>query len=131
MNRRAWFFLFAFSLLVGGYAISKMQTAQAQKTSAADNPAKAKWEYCAIVGAGTLNENDMAVGVATVVYFDASGYREEQVRAQGGRLLPASTGEYERARKQALAITIAQLGGQGWEMIGDFPYNGGFRAGAD
>jgi hypothetical protein len=131
MSRRAWLLFFAVSSLTCVYLIIKMQPAQAQRASAVDNPARPRWEYCAIIRSSSMNENDMAVGVATIAFFDASGYREETVRAQGERITSALSGEYQRAQEKALAMTIAQLGSQGWEMIGHFPYNGALRAGAD
>jgi hypothetical protein len=78
-----------------------------------------------------MNENQLAVGYATIAYFDRSGSREEKVRMQGERVGTDTTGEYQRAQQKALAMTIAQLGSQGWEMVGQLPYNGYFRSGVE
>ena len=78
-----------------------------------------------------MNENDLAVGYATIVYFDRSGYREENVKMPGEKVGTPINGEYQRAQKKALAMTIAQLGSQGWEMVGQLPYNGYFRSGVE
>ena len=131
MSRRLMVLFFALSLLTCLYLIGRMQSAQAQRTSATDNSAKQKWEYCAIINSGNMNENELAVGYATIVYFDRSGSREENVKIQGERVGTPITNEYQRAKQKALAITIAQLGGQGWEMVGQLPYNGYFRSGVE
>jgi len=75
-----------------------------------------------------MNENEFAVGLATIVYFESSGYREENVKLQGEKVSAPNTGEYQRVKPKALAMTIAQLGSQGWEMVGQLPYNGYFRS---
>jgi hypothetical protein len=121
----------AFSVLSGSYSIGRMQPANAQRTPAIDSPAKTKWEYCAIIRSGSMNENDTAVGIATIACFDMSGYREENVKVQNERVTQESNSEYRRAQQKALATMIAQLGNQGWEMIGHFPYNDGIHSGPD
>jgi hypothetical protein len=131
MSRKGLVLFFAFSLLICVFSISKMQSAQAQRTPAIGNPVKPQWEYCAIIRSSNMNENDVAVGIATIAYFDTSGYREENVRVQGERVTAPTNGEYQRAAQKALAMTIAQLGRQCWEMIGQLPYNGYFRSGVE
>ena len=128
MSRRLSVLFLALSLLTCIYLISRMPSAQAQRASATDYSAKQKWEYCAITSSGSMNENELAVGIATIVYFDTSGSREENVKIQGNRV---ADGEYQRAQKRALAMTIGQLGSQGWEMVGQLPYNGYFRSGVE
>lgn len=131
MSRKLVVLFFSLSLLSCMYLIGRMQSAQAQMTSAKDNPAKAKWEYCAIISSGSMSENGLAVGITTIVYFDKTGHREENVRMQGERVGTPITGEYQRAQEKTLAMTIAQLGSQGWEMVGQLPYNNYFRSGIE
>ncbi len=128
MSRRFVVSFFALSLLTCTYSIGKMQSAQAQRTSSTTTPAKQTWVYCAITGSGNMNENGIAVGSATIVYFEKSGSRKEDVRIQGERVGTPINGEYQRARDTALATTIAQLGSQGWEMVGQLPYSSNFRS---
>ena len=127
MSRSLTALFFALSLLTCMYLVGRMQSVQAQRTSGIDNSAKQKFEYCAITSSGSMNENELAVGIATIVYFDSSSSREESVKILGNRVGKPTDGEYQRAQKRALDMTIAQLGSQGWEMVGQLLY-GSFRS---
>src|SRR5689334_7363458 len=135
MKRNLLVLFFAISLLISISLAFRPTTAQTQGSSASNTIAKLKWEYCAISSSGTLREGDFAVGYATIVYFDASGNREENVKKQGEsvavRDISATSQAYDNAKHKALAITIAQLGDQGWEMVGQLPFNGYFRSGSE
>src|SRR6185295_14515789 len=126
MRRKLLVLLFAISMVTCVCALLKVQSAQAQRTSVTDSTRKEKWEYCAIIYSGGTKEGNFAAGVVTIAYFDTSGIREDKVKIQGELVGEPLTNEYKNAQQKALAMTIAQLGTQGWEMIGQLPYNGSF-----
>jgi hypothetical protein len=101
MSRRLTVLFFTLSFLTCIYLIGRMQSAQAQRTSATDNSANQKWEYCAITSSGSMNENELAVGIATIAYFDRSGPREENIKIQGDKVGKPADGEYQRAQKKS------------------------------
>ena len=107
---------------LGGFL--KAQQVQAQQTPIGSNANKHKWEYCAIVDSyGTDDTNRKpAEGVVKIGYFEELGYREDTIKVQG-EVTGIQRGEvYEKARQKALAVAIAQLGSQGWEMVGELPF---------
>src|SRR5262245_12631031 len=132
MSIRLMALFFALCLLICICLIGRTPSAQAQRTSAKQNSAKQKWEYCAIVSSLSMREDESAAAAAKIVYFDTSGGREESVKVQGARIGKTDgSHEYRQAEYKALAIAIAQLGDQGWDMIGQLPYNAYFRTGVE
>lgn len=67
----------------------------------------AKWEYCAVVGLRRSGNNTVTSYYPSVEYFTAKGVQTVPIRGD--------TREDEIA---SLARTIAQLGEEGWEMVG-------------
>jgi hypothetical protein len=128
MKRNLLVLFFAVSLLVSIYLAFRTQPAQAQKSSTTNPIAQQKLEYCAIVNSSGEKESSKLVGTSTIVYFDTSGYQEETVKVEGEEINKPINNQYQRAQQRALAAAIAQLGNQGWEMIGQhaFPYHGSF-----
>ena len=131
-------YLLIVSLVIFGMAMAclglgaflKAQPVQAQQTPAANNASKHKWEYCAIVDSyGTDDTNRKpAVGHVKVGYFEESGYREDTIKVQGEVAGIQPNEVYEKARRKALAVAIAQLGTQGWEMVGELPFAKRFQS---
>ncbi|MBD0324822.1 MAG: hypothetical protein ICV68_00235 [Pyrinomonadaceae bacterium] len=95
-----------------------------------------KWEYCAVTNAYlavTGESADKYVGRASICYFQLSGCRREEVRfeliyadflREAGANPNPNYNRYAagvRAAESALSKAIAQLGEDGWEMVGETP----------
>lgn len=108
-------------ILICSVAISaalKVATAQSK-------PATLKWEHCAITEFYATESLGKAMGFAKISYFDPAGYREQWLKAEGeaiGLNNRNDPGIYQGARQEALASAIAQLGSQGWELVGEGRY---------
>lgn len=110
-----------------------LEQAAAQKSRAEGHQ---KWEYCAVTNAYlsvTGESADKYVGRASICYFQLTGCRREEIRFEflyedflkeaGGKPNP-SYNRYAagvRAAESALSKAIAQLGEDGWEMVGETP----------
>lgn len=70
-----------------------------------------KWEYCAIVDIGFISKGEKYSGFSKICYFQNSGCKEQTVESTGM--------EESSAKANAFAIAIANLGNEGWEMIGE------------
>jgi hypothetical protein len=108
----------------------KVQQVQAQRTPVGNNGGKQKWEYCAIVDSYGMDDTNKkpALGYVKIGYFEESGYREETIKVQGD-VTGIQPGEvYEKARQKGLGVSIAQLGSQGWEMVGESPFAKRFQS---
>lgn len=96
-----------------------------------------QWEYAAItftaIPANTENQA-VIVGLTNVCYLQTGGCQNEEVKAeliyakfiQDFRLENTSFAKslaYNRARDLSYAKTVAKLGSEGWELIGQSPYN--------
>ena len=82
-----------------------------------------KWEHCAITAFYTMQQGDKApVGIVRICFFQETGCREETIRAEGERMGFPPNELHEIARKKALSKAIAQLGKDGWELVGEMPY---------
>jgi hypothetical protein len=128
MKKKSWILLLVvITTAITGLALSSLlrpQQVQAEQTPVGNNASKQKWEYCAIVdsyGMDDLNGKP-AVGHVKIGYFEESGYREDTIKVQGEVTGIQQNEVYERARQKALAVAIAQLGGRGWEMVGELPF---------
>jgi hypothetical protein len=117
------------SLSLSGFY--RAQPAQAQQTPLGNNASKPKWEYCAIVDSVGMDDANRkpAAGFVKVGYFEETGYREETIKAPGEVAGIQPSEVYEKARQKALAMAIARLGSQGWELVGELPF--GKRFGSD
>jgi hypothetical protein len=95
-----------------------------------------KWEYCAVTNAYIVVTGESAekyVGRASICYFQLSGCRREEIRfeliyaeflKEAGANPNPRYNRYSagvRAAESALSKAIAQLGEDGWEMIGETP----------
>jgi hypothetical protein len=126
MKKERWLLiLLAFGIATGCLGVSgflKPQQAQAQQTG------KQKWDYCAIVDSYGMSDATAAVGYAKIGYFEESGYREDTIKVQGESTVFQRTEIYEKARQKGLAVAIAQLGSQGWELVGESPFAKRFQS---
>jgi hypothetical protein len=123
MRRNLLVPFFAIAMMTCMYLPIKTQPVKAQKTSAKNKIARQNWEYCAIVSSSySSTEGIVDGGVATILYFETSGYREEIVKLQGEKIDKQIVDKYEYMEQKARAVAIAQLGNQGWEMIGQLPF---------
>jgi len=123
---------FFVSILLGAAAISlSVYAVQAQRSATSSTGLAQSWEYCAIVDTSFSRTGNTIVGEATVAYYSTSGYRQEVIteREDVGNVLSAD--HPDRVVGKALVTTVAQLGSQGWEMIGHMPYIGSFRTRTD
>ncbi len=109
----------AISIVVAIYFASLLtfQTSAQQKNSAQ------KWEYCAITRFYATESYSKALGFAQISYLEQSGYRETWIKYEGETVSNINHNQaeivYQLARERALSDAIAQLGSQGWEMIGE------------
>jgi hypothetical protein len=62
-----------------------------------------KWEYCAIIGMG-VQGRDLHTNYPAIIYFTSKGRRIAEIKGHG--------------QEEQLAIAVAELGEQGWEMVG-------------
>lgn len=127
MKTNRWLLILAFGLttvFLGLVGFLKAQQAQAQQ------PGKQRWEYCAVVDSFGMDDagGKPAVGIAKVGYFEESGYREDTINVQGDVAGLQRDAVYEKARQKGLAVAIAQLGSQGWEMVGESPFAKRFQS---
>ncbi len=112
-----------------GYTTGK-QTSTAQKTSVV------QWEYASIIASYSFNptrdKTNKIAGVAVVCYMQNNGCRLSEIKHEvdytsyiQARLLPleensaARTNAGIRASEIAFQKALAQLGSEGWEMIGE------------
>lgn len=73
----------------------------------------ARWNYCMINDMNVYGQDDKSVATASICYLQASGCRKAVVEAT------VEKGSFEEARANALAKAVAQLGAEGWELIGE------------
>ena len=80
-----------------------------------DKPgSQVRWEYCAVSDVGyTVEAGGKTVNTAKICYYQHSGCRERVVEGASER--------------EALARGVATLGEEGWEMIGEGPFNSDTR----
>ena len=103
--------------------ISLAQSNSNQKTKQTENKVVIKWEHCAITDFyGTGQDNKPPIGIAVICFFQESGCREVTIRVEGETRGFPPTELYEIARKKALSKAIAQLGKDGWELVGEMTY---------
>jgi hypothetical protein len=128
MKKNLWIF---YLVIIGTAAVCsglggllKAQQAHAQQIPAGNNTSKQRWEYCAIVDSYGMDDTNgkPAVGYVKIGYFEESGYREDTIKVQGEVVGVQRSEVYEKTRQKALAVAIAQLGSQGWEMVGELPF---------
>lgn len=99
--------------VVGLIAINPFSGASVQANQGAITGAQ-KWEYCAITSAFVESGNFGPRGKAVIRYFSHGGVREEIVEFSPSM----SIGERKfELGDDALAIAIARLGSQRWEMV--------------
>ena len=112
------------TVCLGLVGFLKAQQAQAQQLS------KQRWEYCAVVDSYGMDDANgkPAVGFAKIGYFEESGYREDTIKVQGDVTGVQRDAVYEKARQKGLAVAIAQLGSQGWELVGESPFAKRFQS---
>lgn len=128
MKKNLWILLLVFvGTAIAFWDLSgflKSQQVQAQPTPVENNANKQRWEYCAIVefyGMDDINRKP-AVGYVKIGHFEETGYREDTIKVQGEVAGIQPSEIYEKAGQKALAVAIAQLGRQGWEMVGELPF---------
>ncbi len=112
---------------------SSLEQASAQKSRTQEPQ---KWEYCAVTNAYiamTGESADKYAGRASICYFQLSGCRREEIRfeliyadflKEAGANPNPNYNRYAagvRAAESALSKAIAQLGEDGWEMVGETP----------
>jgi hypothetical protein len=98
--------------------------AQSTQMSKADSSRSEQWEYCVVSGFSNGQTNDKKpTGLVLVTYFQKTGPREEWIRAESGSKETGLTErDYDRSVKNAIAMALSQLGDDGWELVGIFPY---------
>lgn len=112
----------AITVLIVGPA-SLAQSRSNQQTRKVESKDATKWEHCAITASYAMQQRDKPpVGLAVICFFQESGCREVTIRAEGeSRGFPPNE-LYTIARKKALSRAIAQLGSDGWELVGEMQY---------
>jgi hypothetical protein len=112
------FLIFAFAFL------SQDTTAQNNQISKVDTSSSEKWEYCVVSGFSNGQAKDKKLtGEVVITYFQRSGPREEWIRAEpDAKVTGLTPGDDDRLVKRAIAMALSQLGDDGWELVGIFPY---------
>ena len=112
------FLIFAFAFL------SQDTTAQNNQISKVDTSSSEKWEYCVVSGFSNGQAKDKKpTGAVVITYFQKNGPREEWIRAEpDSKETDLTVGGYDRSIKKAIALAMSQLGDDGWELVGIFPY---------
>lgn len=127
MRRNLLVPFFAIAILYCMYLPFNTQSVQAQKTSAKKKIARQTWEYCAITSSTFTRTNDVVDGgFATVFYFDTSGFRQEIIKLPSEKIDEKMPDKHQYMKQKAWAAAIAQLGDQGWEIVGQLPFNSSF-----
>jgi hypothetical protein len=104
--------------------VLRVPSVQAQRVEGTKRVPSQYWEYAAITGISTEQKkySTSSITVATICHFQSTGCGETRVEVDG----------YDQ--QTALAKAIAQLGADGWEMLGQGPRNfgeiGSFREGS-
>ena len=106
MNRRHYLLTVALSLAAGvaGHALYGSLATTPAARAAAEPQRDLQWEYCALV----KSQSPSPRLVFWIAYFKGEGVRTETVEA-------ALSGNSQ-------AKAIAKLGEEGWEMVGEGPY---------
>jgi hypothetical protein len=120
------------SILLAATVISlSVYAVQAQRSASSSTGPAQSWEYCAIADTSFSRTGNTIVGEAKVAYYSTSGYHVEVIteREDVGNVL--SGDQPDRIVGKALVTAVAQLGSQGWEMIGHMPVIGSFRTRTD
>jgi hypothetical protein len=115
------FAVFGIVLLFPNFGV-KAQINQPQKTNV-ENFTPRKWEYCVIYQPYNGQTKDKKVtGVAIITYLDETGEREEKVEIESTPKSSQGANVYSLQTRNAVSKAFAQLGNEGWEFIGKFPY---------
>jgi len=102
--------------------------AQAQQATDAKKSSSQRWEYAAIPLNNAVQPESGSLSTTRVqlpiYYFQSSGVNQSQIEgvAEGG---------YRRANRDAISKAIAKLGDEGWEMVGQAPFEYRQDTGAD
>jgi len=111
MNRNAYMFYFLCILAIGliGFTYSQpiALAGQTQQPAQETKAVTTNWEYCAITNYGTTSEGTRV----DICYFSPSGCRPDRLELANSI-----------KKADALAIAIAKLGTDGWELVGMGPF---------
>lgn len=94
----------------------------------AQHPVKSvsdKWEYCAITDVPAVGQNGKITGSAKICYFQGSGCRKEVIEVS------IDGNDFAEGKRAALAKAAANLGAEGWEMIGEATQFGFYQDNVD
>jgi hypothetical protein len=104
----------------GAGALWRRNSAQAQATGAH------RWEYCAVTGITRKFGSHQIELIAVITYFGTTGGRTEKVYSGGVDGHPSSEGIQAPTLK-----AMAELGADGWEVVGSETFNLGFDSGQE
>jgi hypothetical protein len=106
MNRRHYLLTVVLSLAAGlaGHALYGSLLPEPAARAAAEPRGETQWDYCAVVKSQTPSVRP----TYWIDYFKGEGARRESVESGGNGLSQAKA--------------IAKLGEEGWEMVGEGPY---------
>jgi hypothetical protein len=116
--------LLAFLIFVFALSFENV-TAQNAQTSKADTSRSDQWEYCVVSDFGhSQAKGSKPIGIAVITYFQKSRPSEKWVRAElDDKESSLTSAAYDRSVKTAIAMALSQLGEEGWELVGIFPYS--------
>jgi hypothetical protein len=99
------------------------QSVSNQQAKRVESKEVTRWEHCAITAFYAMGQKDKPpLGLVIICFFQESGCREVTIRAEGeSRGFPPNE-LYRIGQKKALSRAIAQLGNDGWELVGEMPY---------
>jgi len=104
--------IIAAAVIAGGAIPINPPSNSSAQVNQGDKSGARMWEYCAITNAFVEGSNFGRRGKATIHYFSHGGVREEIVEFAPG------IGERRfDLGDDALAVAIARLGSQRWEMV--------------
>lgn len=110
MIRRHLVMLVAFLIVAAlwaGTRLNGFSLAQPTQAEATRSPETRKWEYCTVAGLGYDPKRNSSS--ATISFFTATGRRSETLDCGSGN--------------DPLAIALAKLGSEAWEVVGQVRYN--------
>lgn len=110
------FLTLCFSVLLSSYEVNA-QTNKIAKNNLHSKFRKQQWEYCVVtLDSDIRSESNKFIGRTSIIYLDETNRANVNIEV---RDFPT---DKVTANRKALSKAFAQLGDDGWELVGSFPF---------